>query len=124
MAEAKTIIEEHIETYLGRDAEGRAIIRTADGNVIHRKSKTDWARLNALTDDDIKAAMADDPDWAGFEEIDWSTIEVKPFRAKQPISIRLDPDVLDYFRTEGPGYQGRINTVLRHYMETKRRVGG
>lgn len=123
MAEAKTLVEERIETFLGRDVEGRAIIRTADGHIIHRKDETDWARLDALTEDDIKAAMADDPDWVGFEEIDWSTIEVKPFRPKQPISIRLDPDVLDYFKAEGPGYQGRINTVLRHYMATKRKAG-
>lgn len=123
MAEAKTVTEERIETFLGRDAEGRAIVRKHDGTIIHRHDETDWARLDALTEDDIKAAMADDPDWAGFEDIDWSTIEVKPFRPKQPISIRLDPDVLDYFKTEGPGYQGRINTVLRHYMETKRKAG-
>lgn len=123
MAETKSLAVERIETHLGRDVEGRAIIRMADGTIVHRESKTDWARVDALTDDDIKAAMADDPDWAGFEEIDWSTIEVKPFRPKQPISIRLDPDVLDYFKGEGPGYQGRINTVLRHYMEAKRKAG-
>lgn len=115
--------EERIETFLGRDEKGRAIILTADGHIIHREDQTDWARVKALTEEDIKAAMADDPDWAGFEEIDWSTIEVKPFRAKQPISIRLDPDVLEFFKTEGPGYQGRINMVLRHYMQSKKKAG-
>lgn len=115
--------KERIETFLGTDEQGRSIILTADGEVVHREDQTDWARVDALTDEDIKAAMADDPDWAGFEDIDWSKIEIKPFRPKQPISIRLDPDVLDYFKAEGPGYQGRINTVLRHYMETKRKAG-
>jgi uncharacterized protein (DUF4415 family) len=117
------VAEERIEKLLGKDSEGRAIILTADGEIIHREDQTDWARLDALTDEDIKAAMADDPDWAGFEEIDWSTIEVKPFRPKQAISIRLDPDILDFFKAEGAGYQGRINTVLRHYMESKRKAG-
>lgn len=114
---------EYIMTYVGQIGDGQHVVRHPDGRLEIQKDETDWARVDALTDDDIKAAMADDPDWAGFEDIDWSKVEVKPFRPKQPISIRLDPDVLDYFKTEGPGYQGRINTVLRHYMESKRKAG-
>ncbi len=36
---------------------------------------------------------------------------------KAAISLRLDADVLDWFRTQGTGYQTRINAVLRAYME-------
>ena len=36
---------------------------------------------------------------------------------KAPISLRVDPEVLEWFRTQGPGYQTRINAVLRAYME-------
>ena len=36
---------------------------------------------------------------------------------KEAISLRLDPDVLDWFKTHGPGYQTRMNTVLRAYMD-------
>ena len=36
---------------------------------------------------------------------------------KSAISLRLDPEVLDWFRTQGPGYQTRMNAVLRAYME-------
>ncbi|MCA3659662.1 MAG: BrnA antitoxin family protein, partial [Methylobacterium sp.] len=39
------------------------------------------------------------------------------------ISIRLDPDVLEFFKKDGPGYQGRINAVLRHYMAEKKKAG-
>ena len=38
-------------------------------------------------------------------------------RRKSAISLRLDPEVLDWFRTQGPGYQTRMNAVLRAYME-------
>ncbi len=41
---------------------------------------------------------------------------------KDPISIRLDSDVLDFFRSTGKGYQTRINAVLRHYMPEKRKT--
>ncbi len=36
---------------------------------------------------------------------------------KAAISLRLDADILDWFRTQGPGYQTRINAVLRAYMQ-------
>ena len=36
---------------------------------------------------------------------------------KEAISLRLDADVLDWFRTQGPGYQTRINAVLRAYKD-------
>jgi uncharacterized protein (DUF4415 family) len=38
---------------------------------------------------------------------------------KKAISIRLDEDVLDFFKREGEGYQRRINAVLRSYMQQK-----
>lgn len=36
--------------------------------------------------------------------------------SKQPISFRVDSDVLDYFKSQGPRYQTRMNAVLRSYM--------
>jgi uncharacterized protein (DUF4415 family) len=41
-------------------------------------------------------------------------------RRKEAISIRLDDDVLSYFKSLGAGYQTRINAVLRHFMEQAR----
>lgn len=39
---------------------------------------------------------------------------------KEAISLRLDADVLDWFRARGPGYQTRINAVLRAYKDASR----
>ena len=84
-----------------------------------RKGKTDWARFDAMTDAEIEAAIADDPDWSEFKDIDWSdAVLVMPAR-KKAISIRVDEDVLDFFKKEGTGYQRRINAVLRSYMQQK-----
>lgn len=41
---------------------------------------------------------------------------------KAAISLRVDPEVLDWFKTQGPGYQTRINGVLRAYMEASRQA--
>jgi uncharacterized protein (DUF4415 family) len=84
-----------------------------------RKGKTDWARVDAMTDEEVEASVASDPDWAEFKDVDWSdAVLVIPAR-KKAISIRVDEDVLDYFKSEGDGYQRRINAVLRSYMQQK-----
>jgi len=78
-------------------------------------------RVEERKDSDIDAAIAGDPDWAEFEPIDWSKAEVVIPPKKQAISIRLDQDLVDFFKKEGPGYQRRINAVLRGYMRERLR---
>jgi len=73
-----------------------------------------------ISDAEIEAAVAADPDWAEFEPIDWSKAEVVTPPKKQAISIRLDQDLIDYFKAQGPGYQRRINAVLRSYMQQRK----
>ncbi|AMD59708.1 hypothetical protein AWN88_15795 [Agrobacterium tumefaciens] len=85
------------------------------------KSATDWARVDALTDADIDRATRDDPDWTGFEDIDWSKAEVVFPTPKQSISIRVDQDVVDFFKATGKGYQTRMNAVLRHYVHEQKK---
>jgi uncharacterized protein (DUF4415 family) len=86
-----------------------------------RKGKTDWAKLDALTDAEIEVSIADDPDWADYKNIDWSEAVLVIPPKKKAISIRVDEDVLDYFKKQGSGYQRRINAVLRTYMNQSRK---
>lgn len=88
--------------------------RIAEGH-----DRTDWHRVNSMTDEDIEHAMRDDPDWAGLMDIDWSRAEVVIPVQKKSISIRVDEDVIDFFKSTGKGYQTRINAVLRHYMRER-----
>ena len=57
-----------------------------------------------------------DPDDA-MDEIDWLTTELPQPRRKQHTSLRLDADMLAWFRAQGRGYQTRINAILRRYFE-------
>ncbi len=82
-----------------------------------RRGKTNLEKLRKLTDEEIDASIAGDPDW---DEEAWSDAVVVVTR-KQPISIRLDEDVLDFFKEQGAGYQKRINAVLRSYMNASRK---
>lgn len=83
-----------------------------------RRGKTDWARVDKLTDEDIARAVANDPDAAPIN-IDWSEADLVIPGRKKAISIRVDQDVLDFFKKTGDGYQRRINAVLRSYMQQK-----
>ena len=78
------------------------------------KGGTDWKRVDALTDEEITAAVASDPDAVPVDG-DWADGVVVPPR-KMAISIRIDEDLLAYFKRDGEGYQRRINAVLRAYM--------
>ena len=71
------------------------------------------------TDAEIDIAVASDPDWSELEPIDWSQAEIVVPPKKQAISIRLDEDLIGFFKAEGPGYQRRINAVLRGYMKQR-----
>lgn len=88
------------------------------------KSRTDWARVDAMTDEDIVAAMRDDPDWQDLIDIDWSKAVAVIPQQKTAISIRLDDDIVDFFKSTGKGYQTRINAVLRHYVSEQKKKGG
>ena len=81
-----------------------------------KKGKTDFARIRQLTDQEIASAVADDADAAPLD-IDWSKAELAYPAKKQPVSIRLDEDIIAYFKKTGRGYQTRINAVLRSYMK-------
>lgn len=65
------------------------------------------------------APVAPAPDAAVVAEVvrDIARRGLPAIPRKEAISLRLDAEVLDWFRARGPGYQTRINAVLRAYME-------
>ena len=85
-----------------------------------RRGKTDWAAVDALTDEEIEAAVRNDPDAVPLD-FDWSEAILVIPPNKKAISIRVDADVLDYFKHEGAGYQRRMNAVLRSYVDARKR---
>jgi uncharacterized protein (DUF4415 family) len=93
-----------------------------DEMIARGEDKTDWDRVNAMTDEDIERAIADDPDWAEFKDIDWSKAVMVYPKTKKSISIRVDEEVIDFFRATGKGYQTRINAVLKHYVSEQKRL--
>jgi uncharacterized protein (DUF4415 family) len=83
------------------------------------ETRSDWARAAATTDQEIAADIAADPDEAGMV-VDWDSVSVELPKRKADLHMRIDRDVLDFFRQAGRGYQSRINAVLRSYVERAR----
>src|SRR3954449_3122880 len=84
------------------------------------KDETDYARLDAMTDEDIARAVASDPD-APPLDIDWSKARIVISPGKDVVTLRVDHDVLEFFRQQGRGYQTRMNAVLRAYYDAHQR---
>jgi uncharacterized protein (DUF4415 family) len=85
------------------------------------KSQTDWERVRALTDEDIDRAIVDDPDAAPiWTEEEWARARVVWPQGKAPVTLRLDKDIIAWFKVRGRGYQTRINAVLRAFVEAQK----
>jgi uncharacterized protein (DUF4415 family) len=81
--------------------------------------ETDWKRVGAMTDTDIRRAVSDDPD-TFMPDAEWmKNARVVMPQSKEMVTLRLDPDVLAWFRRSGRGYQTRINAVLRAFVEAQ-----
>ncbi len=78
-----------------------------------RSSATDWKRVDAAQDAEIDTSDIPPLDNAFFEQA-----KLRLPEKKKSVTVRLDADVLEWFRAQGKGYQTRINAVLRLYMES------
>lgn len=88
------------------------------GNSSAAKTKSDWHRLRRMTDDEVHRALKADPDARETDEAFWTTARLVVPQRKKPVTIRLDADLLAWYRRE-KGYQTRINAILRAYMKAQ-----
>ncbi len=81
-----------------------------------KKSRTDWKRVDALKDEDID--LSDIPK-VSPEMFAKAIVRrgLKPVSRKAQLTLRVDSDVLDWYRRQGHGYQTKINALLRAYMD-------
>ena len=97
---------------------GRIVKYTAKelADLVRQKgTRSDWSKAAAMTRAQIEAGVASDPDESGMV-MDWDGATLELPQPKAVLNMRVDQDVLDYFRKTGKGYQTRINAVLRSYV--------
>jgi uncharacterized protein (DUF4415 family) len=99
-----------------------SVVRVSSAELAGMEDRSDWARVDALSDEEIDRAIADDPDAAPvLDESFWRNAEIlDPRHAKSTITMRVDDDVIDFFKRGGAGYQSRMNAVLRAYVYARR----
>jgi len=90
--------------------------------LISKKSGTDFKRLDAMTDANID--LSDIPEVTP-EMFAKGVVRrgLKPI-TKQQLTLRLDSDVIEWFRGQGGGYQTKMNALLRAYMEEHKKMIG
>ena len=91
------------------------------------EDRTDWAAVAAKTEEELAADTASDPAWEGVPA-DWVSrahaatgLMRRPEQNKRQVTMRFDADVLEFFKRAGRGWQGRMNAVLRSFMERQGR---
>jgi uncharacterized protein (DUF4415 family) len=85
-----------------------------------KKSETDWKRIDAMKDEDID--LSDIPE--ATPEMFARAVLRRNFKViprKKQLTLRVDSDVVDWYKKQGPGYQTRINSLLRAYMKEHQR---
>jgi uncharacterized protein (DUF4415 family) len=87
----------------------------ASGKTSKTKRGTDWNRLRRVSNAEIRSGVESDPDVHATDEKFWKDAKVVLPRRKQVVTMRLDADLLEWFRQQ-QGYQTRINAILRAYM--------
>jgi uncharacterized protein (DUF4415 family) len=83
------------------------------------RSRTDWAKVDHMSEAALAASIAADRDDV-HEPLDWTRAVKGLPPPKAPIKLRIDSDVLAWFRATGKGYQTRMNNVLRAFVESRR----
>ena len=91
-------------------------------SAISKKLRNDWKRVDALKDGGID--FSDTPELTP-QMFARAIVRrgLKPVPRKALITLRVDRDVLEWYKNQGPGYQTRINALLRAYMQEHPRNG-
>ncbi len=96
------------------------IVRYTAEEAARLPSETNRELADLIVGDALEASIAADPDEAGMV-IDWDNVIVGIPQPKVALNMRVDREVLEYFRGTGRGYQTRINAVLASYVRQKAR---
>lgn len=83
-----------------------------NGKNLKKPSRTDWARIDQLNDEDI-----DTSDIPPLDDEFFATAQLRMPARKVPVTLSVDADVLRWFESQGAEFQHRINAALRIYAE-------
>ena len=90
-----------------------------NNNSFSSNSETDWQRLDSMSDDEIDFSDCSE---VSPEQFAKAIVKrgIPATKNKAQVTLRIDDEVLEWFKSQGRGYQTQINSLLRAYMEAHR----
>lgn len=79
-------------------------------------SRTDWRRIDAMTDNELDRIIAADDEESGFIP-DWTKAELVLPESKLSVNLRLDREIVEFFKGQGRGHISRMQAVLKAYVD-------
>ncbi len=80
------------------------------------ESRTDWARVDAMTEEELEASI----DYDEEGEFDLGTLQPGIPGPTRPATLYLDVEVLEWFEAQGAGYKWRMSTILRDFVTAQK----
>ncbi len=100
--------ETHIKSYTTAELKGKCMV-----------SRTDLKKVDAMTDAELEKAIAEDEDEQGLQP-DWTRAELILSEPKQSVHLRLEREIIDFFKAHGKGHISRMQAVLKSYATSHR----
>ena len=79
-------------------------------------SLTDWAKVDAATQEELERLIAEDEDERDIVP-DWTRARLVMPARKRSVNLRLEPDIIEFFKAQGGGHIRRMQAVLRAYVD-------
>jgi uncharacterized protein (DUF4415 family) len=98
----------HIKSYTAAELKAR-----------RAESRTDFSKVDAMTDDELERLVAADEDERGISA-DWTQAKLVLPQPKQSVHLRLDKEIISFFKSEGKGHIARMQAVLKAYVDAHR----
>lgn len=84
----------------------------------HAETLTDWRRVDAMSDDELEASIAADEDERDFVP-NWTKAALVFPEPKLSVNLRLDREIVEFFKGQGRGHISRMQAVLKAYVDAQ-----
>jgi uncharacterized protein (DUF4415 family) len=100
--------EKHIKSYTAAELKTR-----------HGATGTDLKKVDAMTDKELERHIAEDEDERDLQP-DWTRARLVIPEPKQSVHLRLEQEIIDFFKEQGKGHISRMQAVLKAYVNAHR----
>jgi uncharacterized protein (DUF4415 family) len=101
--------DKHIKIYTAAELRAKQV-----------QSRTNWQQVDAMTDDDVENVIAADQGERNLQA-DWTKAKLILPQAKQSVHLRLETEIIAFFKEQGKGHISRMQAVLKAYVNAHKK---